>query len=443
MKIKTLSRAPIQAAGSDVAKLPRNLNPEVHPFERAREYTRALNAVKMERLFAKPFVAQLGGGHVDGVYSMAVDGHSLQRVASGSGDGVLKVWDLSDRDEIWHATGHENIVKGLAWTKNSQLLSCASDKTIKLWDPYNSVSDSEPVATWLGSSGFNSISHHRHKNAFAVASDVISIYDLERPTAAPEVIAWPAKADTITSVAFNQVETSVIASCATDRAVILYDVRTAMPVAKTVLSFACNAVTWNPMEAYNFALASEDHDILIFDSRKMTRALNVLKDHVAAVMDVQFSPTGQELVSASYDRTLRIWRRDEGRSREIYHTKRMQRLFAARWTPDSKYVLSGSDDGNVRIWKANASKTEGPKSTKQRQALEYNDALVSRFGHMPEIRRIKRHRHIPHVVKKAASIKREELNAIKRKEENERKHTSKQFQKRKPEREKMVLAAEQ
>jgi WD40 repeat protein len=64
-------------------------------------------------------------------------------------------------------------------------------------------------------------------------------------------------------------------------------------------------------------------------------------------MDVQFSPTGEELVTASYDRTLRIWKRDQGHSREVYHTKRMQRLFAARWTPDSKYVLSGSDDGNV------------------------------------------------------------------------------------------------
>ena len=36
--------------------------------------------------------------------------------------------------------------------------------------------------------------------------------------------------------------------------------------------------------------------------RKVDRALNILKDHVAAVMDVEFSPTGQELVTASYDR---------------------------------------------------------------------------------------------------------------------------------------------
>lgn len=51
MKIKALSRsaASAQAPGSNVAKLTRNLDPSQHPFERAREYTRALNATKLER----------------------------------------------------------------------------------------------------------------------------------------------------------------------------------------------------------------------------------------------------------------------------------------------------------------------------------------------------------------------------------------------------------
>lgn len=65
----------------------------------------------------------------------------------------------------------------------------------------------------------------------------------------------------------------------------------------------------------------------------MNRALNVLRDHVAAVMDVEFSPTGLELVSVSYDRTVRLWNRDTGHSRDIYHTKRMQRVFSCKWTP--------------------------------------------------------------------------------------------------------------
>jgi WD repeat and SOF domain-containing protein 1 len=57
-----------------------------------------------------------------------------------------------------------------------------------------------------------------------------------------------------------------------------------MPVAKTILSFTSNAVSWNPMEAMNFATCSEDHNIYLWDMRRMDRALNVLKDHVAAVM---------------------------------------------------------------------------------------------------------------------------------------------------------------
>jgi WD repeat and SOF domain-containing protein 1 len=60
----------------------------------------------------------------------------------------------------------------------------------------------------------------------------------------------------------------------------------------------------------------------------------------------------------------------------------------------------------------------------------------------PEIRRIKRHRHIPKVVKKAGEIKQEELKAIKRRGENERKHTKLQFEKRQSERDKVVLAKE-
>lgn len=443
-KIKALTRsaATAQAPGSDVARQPRNLDPALHPFERAREYTRALNATKLERMFAAPFIGQLGKGHVDGVYTMAKDPNSLNRFASGSGDGIVKVWDLTSRDETWNVGAHENIVKDMSWTRDQKLLTCASDRSIKLFDPYNTPSGSAPLATWLGTNAFTGISHHRSNNSFAASSGVISIYDLERFTAPPEVLKWPTSTDTITTVQFNQVETSILASCATDRSIVLYDLRTSMPLAKTVLNFASNAIAWNPMEAFNFAVANEDHNIYVFDMRKMNKALNVLKDHVAAVMDVEYSPTGEEIVSASYDRTIRIWKARSGHSRDIYHTKRMQRVFSTKFTPDSKYILSGSDDGNIRLWRAESSRREGIKSAKQRQSLEYNAALSERYQHMPEIRRIKRHRHVPKVIKKAGEIKSEELKAIKRKVENERKHTKRQFQKRKPEREKMVLVNE-
>lgn len=258
-----------------------------------------MNAVKMDRMFAAPFVAQLGTGHVDGVYSMAKDSSALERFGSGSGDGVIKVWDLVSREEIWATRGHESIVKGLCWTPSRKLLSCAADKTVKLWDPYNSDKKDPPLATFTGQGAFTDITHHRTEPVVAVSSSNISIYDISRPSSAPtQTLRWPTSTDTLTSVSFNQSETSILASTALDRAIVLYDLRTSSPLHKVVLALASNKVSWNPMEAFNFAVANEDHNVYIFDMRKMNRALNVLKDHVAAVMDVEFSPTGEELVSA-------------------------------------------------------------------------------------------------------------------------------------------------
>ena len=45
-------------------------SPELHPFEAEREYQRALNAVKLERVFAKPFLGSMDG-HRDGLTCLA------------------------------------------------------------------------------------------------------------------------------------------------------------------------------------------------------------------------------------------------------------------------------------------------------------------------------------------------------------------------------------
>ena len=81
------------------------------------------------------------------------------------------------------------------------------------------------------------------------------------------------------------------------------------------------------------------------------RSSPAMQDFVSAAMDVDFSPTGREFVAGSYDRSVRIFAYNGGHSREVYHTKRMQRVFAVRFSGDGSYVFSGSDDMNVRIWK--------------------------------------------------------------------------------------------
>ncbi len=86
--------------------------------------------------------------------------------------------------------------------------------------------------------------------------------------------------------------------------------------------------------------------------RQMGRARNIQKGHTAAVLSLDFSPSGTELVSGSWDRTIRIFDCNAGNSRDIYHTKRQARVQCVAWTPDNNYILSASDEGNVRLWRA-------------------------------------------------------------------------------------------
>lgn len=73
-----------------------NSDPVLHPFIRAREYQRALAATKLSRVFARPFLFALDG-HRDGVCTMTTVNSTLVKVASGSMDGQIKMWNLQNQ----------------------------------------------------------------------------------------------------------------------------------------------------------------------------------------------------------------------------------------------------------------------------------------------------------------------------------------------------------
>lgn len=451
MKLKTISRSSdtyVPVRNTQESALPRNLNPALHPFERAREYTRALQATKLERMFAQPFIGQLGDGHRDGVYVLAKNFHSTNQFASGSGDGVIKYWNLTTRQETASFRAHYGMCSGLVITPQNKMLSCGDDKLIKLWSVDSeefdkSVQDDEIytnkdqglVKTFIGEHAFKGIDHHREDAMFVTGGAQIQLWDMNRSKYISN-LSWGA--DNVNTVKFNQTETNIVASTGSDNSIVLYDIRTNVPVQRAVTNFRNNCISWNPLEAFNFVTGNEDHNAYLWDMRNMKKTLNIYKDHVAAIMDVDFSPTGEEIVTGSYDKTIRIFNSRAGHSRDIYHTKRMQHVFCTKFSTDARYILSGSDDTNVRIWRTKASDRSNIKSMKQRNKLEYDDKLKERFQYMPEIKRIARHRHVPKVVKKAQEIKRIEIESLKRREDNERRHSRKGSKPYVPEREKQV-----
>lgn len=75
----------------------------------------------------------------------------------------------------------------------------------------------------------------------------------------------------------QQAEPDIFASTGTDRSIALYDLRSGTPLRKLVMQTRCNALAWNPMEAFNFTVANEDCNLYSYDMRKLTSATCVHK----------------------------------------------------------------------------------------------------------------------------------------------------------------------
>ncbi|XP_035211771.1 DDB1- and CUL4-associated factor 13-like isoform X2 [Stegodyphus dumicola] len=421
MKVKVLSRNPdnyLRETKHDIHRIQRNYDPALHPFEVAREYTRALNAVKLERVFAKPFMFSLNG-HTDGIQCMFKHPKSLSLVFSGSYDGEVRMWNVATQKCVNAVQAHDGIVRGLCMSTNGDhLLTVGDDKVIKHWS-LEEPALTEPVESIISKTVLTGISHHRKKPLYATCGEKVQIWEGTRSEPLRS-LSWGV--DTVKSIKFNPVETNILGSTCSDRSIILYDVREACPLRKVVLEMCSNAISWNPMEAFVFVSASEDYNLYSFDMRKLTLPFQIHKDHTSAVLDVDYSPTGKEFVSGSYDKSVRIFPVNSGRSRDVYHTKRMQRLTSVLWTLDNKYILTGSDEMNIRMWKAKASEKLGALSYRERMALNHSEKLKEKFAQHPQIQRIARHRHVPKHIYNAAKEHRTIRESKKRKEANRRAH---------------------
>ena len=129
----------------------------------------------------------------------------------------------------------------------------------------------------------------------------------------------------------------------------------------------------------NFVVGNENANCYTFDLRKLDQAKMIHKDHIAAILDIDFAPTGREFVTGSFDKTIRIFGYNDGRSREVYHTKRMQQIGAILYSMDNKYVVSGSEDTNIRIWKAKASDPMTVMLPREKEKLAYNEKLKKKY----------------------------------------------------------------
>jgi WD repeat and SOF domain-containing protein 1 len=133
---------------------------------------------------------------------------------------------------------------------------------VKMWRAENSLDDIaagvQPVTSYLGAHPFNAIDHHRKDPMFVTAGATVQLWNHER-TDAIHSFEWGA--DTVNTVKFSPVEHHLLLSTASDRNIILYDVRARTPLKKLMMHMQTNAVAFNPQEAFYFSTANEDHKV--------------------------------------------------------------------------------------------------------------------------------------------------------------------------------------
>mmetsp|Transcript_34231 Transcript_34231/g.107420 ORF Transcript_34231/g.107420 Transcript_34231/m.107420 type:complete len:452 (+) Transcript_34231:158-1513(+) len=81
---------------------------------------------------------------------------------------------------------------------------------------------------------------------------------------------------------------------------------------------------------------------------ELQKEANIFDTHEDAVTAVQFNTEGSLLVTASRDKTARLWNLEEKRDVASFHHANW--VSSAELSPDGQWVCTGCEDGYARIW---------------------------------------------------------------------------------------------
>lgn len=399
----------------------RSSSQQLDGFERAKEYTKAVQAAKMQQMFAQPFVAALSG-HCDGVYSLAKHSELLNLILSASTDGVVKIYDIAEKKEQLSLQAHRGWVTGTAFSRTNlnQFFTSSLDGTIKLWsinglsDHITGVSEKaySPIMSYEVPYGCRCFDISPDNTRLVSGGESILLFDPQRSDPVAN-LRWGY--DEIQTVTFSPSEPTMFAVGDSGCNLTIYDSSLERAASRFMMRGRVNKIKFNPRKPHEFLVASEDRNVYLFDVRNSRRPLTTYHGHTNAVLDVDYSPTGHQFVSSSFDETIRIWDCRKTSSLSTYFTKRMTKVHCCLYTNDSKYVVSGSLDANVRVWKAKVNEALKYTNTKEDTSMREREALLKKYSEMPEIKKITKTKYLPKHIRTASHRNWEQMDAEKRK----------------------------
>ena len=99
------------------------------------------------------------------------------------------------------------------------------------------------------------------------------------------------------------------------------------------------------------------NDVRLWD-RKSGRSKLTFNQH-AAVASAQFSPSGELIVTSSWDNSAKIWDVATGKVIRKLENEHTLAVNTAVFSPDGKFVLTASDDGTAKLWDVESGQVVG------------------------------------------------------------------------------------
>ena len=185
----------------------------------------------------------------------------------------------------------------------------------------------------------------------------------------------------VSCACFNPDLSHIVTGC-DDGSIVIWDVKTAMPIVRRKLHTAkIRCVAFGPAGT-NIVSTSNDGYARIWSERGEPLGKKPIQC-ASAVIHANFSPHGEHIVLATYDHDAYVW--DISDTNRFYLRHRLRhgdQVNYAQFSPDGRFILTAANDHTARLWSAETYEPRYPIGI-----LRHNDRVISACF-SPDSRRI-------------------------------------------------------
>ncbi|WP_341734921.1 hypothetical protein [Microcoleus sp. EPA2] len=309
-------------------------------------------------------------GHTNSVTSVAFSPDS-KILTSASLDKTIKMWK-TDGTLLATFKGHTNSVTSVTFSPDGQTIASSStDKTVKLWKTDGTLLQTIPQ---LAPVNWVSLSHNGQIIAVASDDGTVKLWSSDGRLMANLWHSENKKPSKVYTVSFSP-DGETLASGGEDNTVKIWNVRPLQnnpqlnSIDKTDLLLTTLrghskwvfGVSFSP-DGQTLASGSADRTVKLWslvdihgkhplDAGKfkpLGRLLRTFEGHADRVTQISFSPDGKTLASASFDKTIRLWRLDDVPLKTL--DGHQNRVLSVTFSPDGQRLASAAMDKTIKIW---------------------------------------------------------------------------------------------